>query len=367
MSATVNKESPLPRYIQAKQFLEDLIRVEGFGPGDQLPSERELSAQFRVSQMTMNRAIQEMVRDGLLFREVGRGTFVVHQDSNANHNGVLGLVTLVSPGHIKRDPYFSEILRGIQSTAFDTCWDLLLLREPLDEGTSGRLKGRADGFLLMTPTDEAIPALRHMRDEHVKAVAVGSSWLTESIRAIDTDNIVGAKLAVDHLADLGHKRIAFLGAPENMSNSRDRHIGFIDALDARGLVYNPDWFVACESAMTVLRPEADAVCRIMTQPGGPTALFAAGYELAVHAIEALQNNGLKVPDDVSVIGFDDKFSAAFLNPPLTTVAQPLEAMGRRAVEILEAIVRGEDAGPVIERLPTTLVVRLSTAAPRRSW
>lgn len=365
MSATVNKESPLPRYIQARKFLENLVRTQGLGPGDQLPSERELSARFHVSQMTMNRAIQEMVRDGILYREVGRGTFVMHQDSHAVRNGTLALVTLHSPGYIKRDPYFSEILRGIQSAAFDTCWDLLLLHEALDEGTGIRLRTRADGFLFMTPTDEAIPALRRMHSEHLPFVTVGSSWLEEDIPALDTDNIVGAGLAVEHLFELGHRRIAFVGAPENMSNSRDRHIGFQAALEARGLEYHPEWFIACETALTMTLEEMDRLAALFREEDPPTAVFAAGYELAVHTIETLQNGETRIPETVSVVGFDDKFSAAFLHPPLTTVAQPLDAMGRRAVERLEALVSGDDSGPKIERLPTRLLVRHSTAPPKQ--
>lgn len=363
MSAIVNKESPLPRYVQARRYLENLIRTQGIGPGDQLPSERELSARFRVSQMTMNRAIQDMVRDGILFREVGRGTFVMQQDAHAVHNGAIALVTLFSPGFIKRDAYFSEIMRGIQSAAFDTCWDLLLLHEALDDGTSARLKSRADGFLFMTPPDEAIPALRRMMAERMPFLSVGSSWLDESIPALDTDNIIGAALAVEHLVKLGHKRIGIVGAPENMTNSRDRHIGFRDALVAHGIEYHPEWFVPCASASTVSREEMEALVRVMEGPEPPTAFFAAGYEMAVHSIEALQNRGLTVPDDVSVVGFDDKFSAAFLHPPLTTVAQPLDAMGRRAVERLEESVRGSTPESIIERLPTRLVVRRSTAPP----
>jgi DNA-binding LacI/PurR family transcriptional regulator len=316
--------------------------------------------------MTMNRAIQDMVRDGILYREVGRGTFVMHQDSHATRNGTLALVTLFSPGYIKRDPYFSEILRGIQSAAFDTCWDLLLLHEALDEGTGSRLRTRGDGFLFMTPTDEAIPVLRRMSMEHLPFVAVGSSWLDEDIPALDTDNILGASLAVEHLHSLGHKRIAFVGAPENMSNSRDRHIGFRSALAARGIEYHPEWFIACESATTMSLEEMDHVAEVMHGPNRPTAVFAAGYELAVHTIETLQNCETRVPETVSVIGFDDKFSAAFLHPPLTTIAQPLDTMGRRAVERLEAIVRGDVSGPKIERLATRLLVRQSTAPPRET-
>lgn len=362
----VNKDSPLPRYVQARKYLEDMITESGLGPGDQLPAERDLAAQFQVSQMTMNRAIQDLVRDGILFREVGRGTFVVHQDGRGTRKGALALATLFSPGVIKSDPYGSEILRGVQAAAFESFWDLVLVRESLDdpEGLIARLRGRADGILFMSPADETIPALLRIRAAGVPILCVGSSWEDVSISAVDTDNIQGATLAMEHLISLEHTRIAMMGAPENMSNSRDRHIGFRAALEAHGLEYRPEWFLACGSAVVVTESERLQLLEMLRGPDAPTAIFAAGYVLAVSAIETIQSAGLSVPEDYSVVGFDDKFSAAFLNPPLTTVAQPLEDMGRHAVERLEAVLSGERSALSVERLSTTLIVRQSTAARR---
>jgi LacI family transcriptional regulator len=257
-------------------------------------------------------------------------------------------------------------LRGVQSAAFDTRWDLMLIQESLGDpvGLLSRLKGRANGFLFLSPSDETLPTLRRLNTDGVQFLSVGSSWLDEPIPAVDTDNIQGAELAVEHLAKLGHRCIGMLGAPENMSNSRDRHEGFEAALKARGLRYCPDWFIPCHGAYAISDAERARLLAMVRSDGGPTAVFAGGYVLAVSAIEALQNEGLNVPDDLSVVGFDDKFSAAFLNPPLTTVAQPLEEMGRYAVERLEAMIGGRPSRQIVERLPTRLVVRQSTAPPR---
>ncbi|HEY3267312.1 MAG TPA: GntR family transcriptional regulator [Armatimonadota bacterium] len=365
--ASVNKQSLLPRYVQARRYLEELIRREGLGPGDQLPSERELSEEFRVSHMTMNRAIQEMVRDRLLTREVGRGTFVVRLDARAPHLGALGLVSLVNAGEIKADTYAGGILRGAHTAALETGWDLVLIQEALEypAGVSARLAGRANGFLIVSSPDDAIPTLRHLRDEGTPFLSVGSSWLDEDIPAVDSDNILGSDLAVGHLASLGHTRIGLIGAPEYRSNARDRRVGFEAALNARGLPFSRRWNVPCPGEAHVSDDEREQIVAIARAPDGPTAFVAAGYLLAVITIEALGNAGLSVPNDVSVVGFDDKVSAAFLSPALTTVAQPLEEMGFRAVKRLEGIVRGEPAGGV-ERLPTSLVVRESAGPAPKS-
>lgn len=362
---SVDKQSPLPRYVQARRYLEALIRREGLGPGDQIPAERDLSVKFQVSQMTMNRAIQEMVRDGLVTREAGRGTFVNKLDGNGRHLGALGLVSLVNVGEINADFYAGEVLRGAQETARETGWDLVLIQESLrsPELTSARLPGRANGFLMVFPPDEALPTLRHLQQEHVPFLSVGSSWLDEDIPAVDCDNILGAELAVEHLASMGHKRIGFIGAPENRSNARDRHISFVSALEARGLPLEEKWTVRALEEGKLSEELRLRIAAIARDPDGPTAFLAAGYFLAINAIEALTSAQKSVPADISVIGFDDKFSAAFLNPPLTTVSQPLQEMGRRAVQRLESMVWGGSASGV-ERLPTQLVVRDSVAPPR---
>jgi len=267
-------------------------------------------------------------------------------------------------GEINADFYAGEILRGAQKTAMDTGWDLVLIQESLysPAGTSARLQGRANGFLIVFSPDEALPTLRHLREEEVPFLSVGSSWLDEEIPAVDCDNILGSELAVEHLASLGHKRIGFIGAPENRSNARDRHDAFVSALKARGLPLEQKWFVQAQEEGRLNDDQRQRIAAIVSEPDRPTAFLAAGYSLAINAIETLNSAGLSVPADVSVVGFDDKFSAAFLNPPLTTVAQPLEEMGRRAVQRLERIVWGERPGGV-ERLPTKLIVRESASPP----
>lgn len=368
MLRRVDTTSLLPRYAQARRYLEELIRDVPYGPGDQLPSERELAATFRVSQMTMNRAIQEMVRDGILYREVGRGTFVVHAESQPIHNGTLGLVTMFRPGTVRRNYYASEVLRGVQEAASQAHRDLLLIHEPLHqtEGMPQRLHGRATGLLILSPPDDSLSALRRLHSEGIPLMVVGSSWLDEDIPAVDSDNIEGAREAVEYLIRQGHRNISLISGPEDMSNSRDRHIGFACTMEAAGLPCRAEWTVLAESADTVTRAERQRIVEMARQTDGPTAFFAAGYELAVRTIEALQSEGLVVPDDISVMGFDDTFSGAFLKPPLTTVVQPLGSMGVRAVQRLDAMLRGVEVEPrahTVERLSTHLVVRQSCSPP----
>jgi LacI family transcriptional regulator len=228
-----------------------------------------------------------------------------------------------------------------------------------------RLRGRADGFLILSPWNESIPVLRRLRENGMAFLSLGSSWLGEDLPAVDSDNISGAAQAVDYLIGLGHQRIGLIGAPEMLSNSADRHAGFRRALARHGIDYRGAWFMASATGGPLTDSDKAHLVELVRQPGGPTAVVSVGYELAVDAIKAFQNSGLSVPENVSVVGFDDTFTAAFLTPPLTTVVQPLQEMGRRAALRLDAILRGSDDSPVIERFPVRLVVRGSCAPPRQ--
>lgn len=170
----------------------------------------------------------------------------------------------------------------------------------------------------------------------------------------------GGVNATKHLIDLGHRRIAMLAGPENTLVARARLSGFRDALDAAKVDVDPALVVAgtfdYDSGVRQAR-------EVLSQPDRPTAIFAASDRQAMGAIEAARQLSLRVPEDVSIIGFDDIAAASMTSPPLTTIAQPLAEMGAVAVTMALALIENR---PLVSRdavLATSLVVRGSTAAP----
>jgi DNA-binding LacI/PurR family transcriptional regulator len=176
---------------------------------------------------------------------------------------------------------------------------------------------------------------------------------------VGVDNRAGARLVTEHLLELGHRRIAFVAGPSTSSEAPARWRSWRDVMAAAGLdtdlCYFGDW--GSESGY-------DAGRRMLRAAVQPTAVFAANDQMALGVIAAFTEAGRRVPDDVSVAGFDDVPDAAYFTPALTTVHQDFEALASRCVTLLERILRGEPARSA--RVRPQLVVRASTAAPARS-
>ena len=168
-------------------------------------------------------------------------------------------------------------------------------------------------------------------------------------------------MAVAHLADLGHRRIAHLTGDLGVDAGRDRLRGYRAEVRARGLDDDPGLVVAGDFRPERSRQAAGELLRLSPLP---TAVFAASDEMALILVQEFGRAGCVVPDDVSVIGFDGISGADWAHPALTTIGQPIAEMGRRVVELLLDHSANPGRPPVHVRLPTALAVRESTAPPR---
>jgi LacI family transcriptional regulator len=199
-------------------------------------------------------------------------------------------------------------------------------------------------------------------NEHTPLVAVGRGFRGHTDRRVRVDHRVGAAEATRHLLDLGHRRIAYVAGDVGHADARDRLRGYRDALAEAGVVEDPR-LVVLDGTFETGAGEA-AVEGLLDDGVAFTAVFAANDQLAAGVQLGLSRRGLRVPDDVSLVGFDDAPSSEFTTPPLTTVRQDLHEIGIAAAEGLLRLLGGESS-----RLPvfrTTLVVRETTAAPIRS-
>jgi LacI family transcriptional regulator len=192
-------------------------------------------------------------------------------------------------------------------------------------------------------------------------VVLGASFRRDGVPSIDTDNADMAAQAVKHLAELGHQRIAYVGGGGDLSNNIDRYQGFVSACVRTGL--RPDQRLVVREPGWRLDDSGNgraALHAMLRSSERPTAVFAAGYYYALDVYAAAAHVGLSIPGNLSVVGVDDPPSSAHLSPPLTTLRQPLEQLGRLAARRLhDAVCGGEDDG-VATLLPAQMVVRGST-------
>ncbi len=259
--------------------------------------------------------------------------------------------------------FFSEVVRGIDLAARAAGYHVLVSGSHSDlEETSAVLQalhGRIDGLILLTAGIDA-EWLRRTLPRRVPAVLLNNSGADHDHDTIQIDNRLGAGMAADHLLDLGHRRIAMIYGPPGNADAEERMRGFREALAARGLLTEPGLELPGDFGE---ESGFRAGERLADRMPPPTAVFAANDAMAIGCLAALRGRGLRVPEDVSLVGFDDIPIARYLTPALTTVQVPIAEMGGRALErLVELIQGGRETAKRNDVVTPTLAVRASTAA-----
>jgi LacI family transcriptional regulator len=222
------------------------------------------------------------------------------------------------------------------------------------------MHGTTDGAVLMLP-EESNAELWALRETGYPFVVVDPRvQLDEGIPAVSAANASGARAATEHLLSLGHRRIGAIMGPVDWMASTERLNGYRAALAAAGVLPAPELVV--ESDFSIDSGVA-AARALLDLPERPTAIFGFNDNVAIGALRAAAERGIRVPDELSVVGFDDSEQSALVTPALTTVRQPLAEMGRMAVSLLLRLLDHQRVEAMSIELATRLVVRDSTAAP----
>lgn len=345
-----------PLYLTARDAVREAIDNGVFPPGEQMPSTKELSEQLSVSLVTAHRALQELVSNGVLSRSQGRGTFV-HERYFDRRKTIadtrLGLIFHAESS--LADYYHGQILEGVRQAAQHLATDLVMLRYGED------IRGECNGYLFVNPMGDEAEHLSNIAKAKQPIMALGARVPNRKISCIDVDNVDLARQAVAHLTSLGHTQIAYVGGADEISNSLDRWNGFLTACRERGIKPQESHIIKGLSWRLDER-ERMALIRVLSGPGRPTAVFAAGYYFALDVYGAASTVGLKIPDDFSLVGVDDPPSAAHLSPPMTTLRQPLVQLGHAAVTTLYEQIQASRNEQIQRTLWAELVIRRSSAA-----
>lgn len=359
----VDRNNPLPRYVQAMLIIQQRIRSGRYRPGERIPGERDLAAELRVSQMTMNRALMELEKEGWIRREHGRGTFVP-EDFCPPPPEVLqiGVVAHIPAEHALEDFYLGSLFRGMQRAIVNSSVSLSVLQVPADEIEKIR-EALLDGLLVLDMLEQNVEKVNQLYREGLKMVVIGASWKGLEVPFVDSDNVAGTRAALEHLLGLGHRRIGGVFALPNTCNTQDRLRTFREILQERGIQIDDAFLLMEEEAISISETGREKLRWMLRSSARPTAFFCGGYYLALNVMRIAREEGLHIPEDLSVVGFDDPVSAALLSPPLTTVRQPLDEMGRLATETLLEWLKNTAPPRHGVVLPTHLMVRQSTTSP----
>jgi len=331
------------------------------------PTIKQVAARAGVSIKTVSRVINGSVYvSEAARRRVARAIAQLNYRPNALARG---LVTgrSRSIGLVIADianPFFPPMVRAIEDAAAARGYNVILCDTDEDAdrergAISVLLERKVDGLILSASrVPEAF--LRQLAVDRVPLVVVNRVVRHPRIAAVLVDSVAGGRLATEHLLAMGHRRIAYLAGPCASFSNRSRLRGYRQALARAGLPFDPDLVAGGATSLAAGR-EAMRVLLGLDRP--PTAVFAFDDLMALGALEELRRRGLRVPGDVAIVGFDDIDLAAFVDPPLTTVAQPKVEMGRLAATRLLDMVEGKSsAARRIVTLAPQLVVRHSCGA-----
>jgi LacI family transcriptional regulator len=281
---------------------------------------------------------------------------------SAGRTGLVGvLVPLVYPA------YFSAILAGAAEALHEH--DLRLVLSPTDHQHDREVSlldrlmhGLTDGALIVLP-EESSEELTRLLDQGYRFVVVDPlEPLDERIPSVSAAHTSGADQAMQHLLGLGHRRIGAITGPAGWVATEDRRRGYRGALAAAGILPSPELEVESDFEIDGGLKAAGTLLDL-AEP--PTAIFAFNDNHAIGVLQAARARGLRVPEDLSVVGFDDVEYATFVTPTLTTVRQPLAEMGRTAVSLLMRLLERQRFETLHVELATRLVVRESTGPARR--
>jgi DNA-binding LacI/PurR family transcriptional regulator len=347
-------------------------KTAGTAPAQGAPrrSRRQLSIKdiarlARVSHPTVSRALQnsplvnaktaEKIRR--IADEAGYRASAVARGLVTRRTRTIGLVVTTVA-----DPFASEVACGMEQIANDHGYAVILADSNADPERERKLvrdlaERRVDGIVVTASRVGAL-YLNMPEELQVPIVLVNDQYPGGFLHSVMIANFEGMRSAAEHLIALGHRRIAYLGDEFGYQSDVERLAGYRAALAQAGLP-TPAALVAQGDG----RPEGAmaAMEKLLALARPPTAVCCYNDMSALGAMRQIRKHGLRIPDDISVTGFDDLFFSAYLEPPLTTVRQPMTRMGQLAMESLLKLMSGEASGAQI-RVETELIVRASTAA-----
>jgi len=298
--------------------------------------------------------------------ELGYTPNLLAQRLQKHYSDTVGLV-LPTFGPRFADPYFSEILAGVGNQAAECGYDLLVsTRAPGEkelEVYRQKVQGRqVDGFIVVR-TRCHDPRIEYLSDVGMPFVAFGRTAGDLDFPFVDEDGVHGMRLVAEHLASLGHRRIAFIAAPAELMFARHRLEGLREGLTRQGISLDEDLIVVGDLTQKGGYQQAN---RLLDRPHPPTAIAASNDLMALGVMSAAQERGMVIGVDLAVTGFDDIPLAEHSHPPLTTVRQPIYQIGRQVCRMLIQLIRGEELASRQVILEPKLVVRQSCGSMPQS-
>ena len=315
-------------------------------------------AGVRVPDTTRQRILEAAEKIGYRRNALGRAL----QSGRMDSIGIIAPMKIMTsapgtPGAV----YYKDMVIAVSEAAFEAGLNPMFLKDtPSHKMSLAELSDRrVDGVVLFSKTDVQ-SFLQEAQNNQVPYVTIGSEL---GICQVHTDNALGGLLATQHLLELGHRRIGYLGFSGDSDARRSRPAGYQSALGNAGIAVDPSLMICADT----LGPQLTRALRaLLSRPGRPSALFCFNEELAVWLLEQCRQLKVRVPQDLSVVGFDNSVLSVTAFPRLTTIHSPLAELAQTAIQLLQAQIGGEVPPFKPTLVAPSLVVRDSTTPPLKT-
>jgi len=347
------KKQKQPKHVIAEMAIRRAINRQNVD--DKLAGERILAKQLGVSYMTVRKAVDNLVKQGILYKVPKKGTYVANPKTarKKTKNIAYFLDSSIKDG--VSSPYYSMIFDALEKAATKVGYHLIFISD-ISEPVSPEETEIFDGMIVSCfPRIE--PLVQQLKDL-VPVVCIDNSPAENSIASVVIDNFNAVADAINYLCTLGHEQIGYICGLADSDVGRNRLAGYHSALGGNGLsedstlVYNGDY--SFETGLA-------AADYFMSLERRPTAIMCANDAMAMGAIKSISKNGLSVPDDISVIGFDDIILASRITPALTTISAPFAEIAQQSIDMLVSMISGAAMDNSHVVIPGQLVIRETTA------
>jgi len=360
----INKDGKLPKYVQIFEYFKALIKSGDIAFSNKILSESEIALKFKVSRHTVRQALMQLERENYIYKEQGRGAFCCYKETRNEKKNIAVLTTYIS------NYIFPPIISGIEEVLSSLGYTLTLFNTNNEKQKEGEYLSKiidSDTVgLIIEPTMSALENInlelyKELDKRKLPYIMINAKYDEIDPAYVVIDDIEGGYILTKYLIQMGHRNIAGIFKNDDIQGV-NRRLGYMKAMREFKLDIPNEYFGNYGTGQEAFIPYEFAN-NLLRRGNRPSAIVCYNDQIAFYVLQAARDAGLKVPEDISIVGYDDSDIATATELKLTTVGHPKAEMGKRAARFLINMIEKENERPYYTYKPE-LIVRNSASVPK---
>lgn len=352
----IDEDDKLPKYAQISEHFKELIKSGQIKYGDRLLSESEIVEKFKVSRHTVRQALMDMDKEGYIYKEQGKGTFCSYKEKKDEKKTIAVLTTYIS------NYIFPPIISGIEEVLSSAGYTLTLSNtnneKQKEEEYLQKLINNDILGLIIEPTMSAMEntnlnLYKELEKRNIPYIMINAKYEELNPAYVVMDDIEGGQVVTSYLLQLGHKEIVGIFKNDDIQGI-NRQQGYVNALTQYGIEVNYEYIGKYGTKEASFFPY-EFTSNLLRRNSKPTAIVCYNDEIAIQVMHAVRDMGLRIPEDISIVGYDDSDIATATEVKITTIRHPKKEMGKRAARFLINMIEKKEEKPFYIYKPELIV------------